>query len=172
MLAQREKPDVEPGTIIDQVPHSGQRIKPHQSVFLEVAQQPKKLSAPPFIGLSLLDAQKRAGADRIRLKVWTVPDIAPRDTIIAQSPRAEKQLDVPQVTLYVSKGSVTTLRLVPDFKGVPLSSAEAHLKKEGVGVSSNTSADRLAEETIVLSQKPLAGSIVDLSKPTSVQLQG
>ncbi len=172
ILAKKEKPDVEPGTVIEQVPHAGQRIKPHQSVFLVVAKQPQKLQTPLFTGLSLSEAQKEADSKRIRLKIWMIPDIAPHDTVISQWPRPEKELETLQATLYVSEGTMSAIRLVPDFKGIPLADAESRLKREGINVSSFSNTNRPANEIIIQSQKPLPGSIVDLSKSVSVQLQG
>ncbi|HBY05625.1 MAG: Serine/threonine protein kinase with PASTA sensor(S) [candidate division TM6 bacterium GW2011_GWE2_42_60] len=165
--AQQERADLIPGTVIEQTPRPGQQVKPHQSVFLVVVRQPKKATMPSFMGSTVAEAQQRAEEIRLKVKVWRIADIAPRDTVIAQWPHPGKELEGRQAVLYVSTGSKAFVRIVPDFRGMGLKEVVNYLAQDGIKtVQTVTGAG-----TFITAQKPLPGSLVDLSKPLSVQLQ-
>lgn len=167
ILAQKEVADLLPGTVIEQAPRPGQQVKPHQLIFLVVVRQPTKAIMPSFLGMSSAEAQQRAEDARLRLKIWHIFDLAPRDTVIAQWPAVGKELDGKQIVLYVSLGSKSSIRIVPDFRGIDMKVVVNHLVQNGIKAIYNMN----EANALIMAQKPLPGSLVDFSKPLSVQLQ-
>lgn len=172
ILDEKIDPDVQEGIIISQAPTAGQKVKPHQSVFLVLTRKPPKLKAPSFYGLTLSQAQALAHTKGIEIHSSFVESNHPADTCFAQSFLAGQELPQKSITLYCSSGT-TTNRIFPDLTGRTLEEVRFFLESQGITISiTNPDAvlGGVKATSVVKEQRPLAGSIVDIAKSLSVQL--
>ena len=147
-------------------------MKPHQSIFLVLTRCPPKLRAPSFYGLSLTQAQAQARAKDIELQSFFLESNHPIGSCFAQSSSIGQELHQKSIALYCSSG-LTTQRIFPDLTGRTIDEARSFLESHGITVSvSNPGATAVSTsgDALIKEQRPLAGSIVDLKKPLSVQL--
>lgn len=166
------------GTIIQQHPAAGQKIKIQQPLELTITRRPCPGRAPQLIGMYQEQALKKAEAQALRCKFYFCSSAYPTGYCIAQYPNADQELAHKTIVLYISSGS-EKMYLVPDFKGLsikrirefleqfkennmPLISYEVYPKASDVHTS--------CDACVVQSQKPAAGSFWDISKPQALQL--
>lgn len=174
ILAQKEDPDIPAGTVLKQIPRPGQKIKPHQPVFLVVAKGQQKPIAPDLLGRPLSVVEELVKKESIRLKKFDVTSFEPVDTVIGQWPHAGDELDEPVILLYLSAGETKRLSIFPDLKDESAQNAKVFLEEHGALVEvvpvSGKDQDIPLHKMVVKNHKPLAGSLVDLSKPLHVRL--
>lgn len=170
ILAEREDDTMPAGTVIAQTPQAGQRVKSQQRIYLTVSKSREKSAIPDFVGLSLIDSAARAAQKRIVLKSFTIDDLAPAGSIIAQNPLPGVLYTGAPVFLYVSSGVETPLRIVPDVTGMLFEEVARLSQQLGIKVTVlNPPID--PDGRVIVSQRPLAGSIVDVKNPTVLQVQ-
>lgn len=170
ILTEREDDTMVPGTVIAQMPRPGQRVKPQQCIYLTVSKSQQKATVPDFVGLPIAEATARADQKRVRLKTFTIPDMAPAGAVIAQMPLPGTLFEGEPVLLYVSSGTETTVRVVPDLNGLPVEEVMHACAQQGVKVVVLDAPPELAGR-IVVAQRPLAGSIVDAANQVVLQVQ-
>lgn len=174
ILAQKEDADIPEGTVLKQIPRPGQKIKPHQPVFLVVAKGQEKLTVPDLLGRPIEVAQSLLKKESIRLKQFAVTSYEPVGQVIGQWPRAGQELEEPMVLLYVSAGATRQLSIFPDLKGARALNCKAFLEEFGSEIEIVPASGRdqhvALQNAVVKDHKPLAGSLVDLTKPLHVRL--
>lgn len=171
ILAEREDDTMPAGTVIAQTPQAGQRVKSQQRIYLTVSKSREKSVIPDFVGLSLIDSAARAAQKRIVLKSFTIDDLAPAGSVIAQNPLPGSLYTDAPVSLYVSSGVETTLRIVPDVTGINLDEVTRASAQQGIKVMVLDTPSALEGQQVVVAQRPLAGSIVDATNPVILQVQ-
>lgn len=172
ILEEKNDPDAQEGIIISQAPSQGQKVKPHQSIFLVLTRRPPKLKAPSFYGLTVAQAQSQAKANSIELKLAFAENNYPKGTCFAQSISAGQELAEKSMTIYCSSG-LTSERIFPNLIGKTVEEARSFLDQYGATVSLVNLQQESKESTgnaLIKEQRPLAGSIVDLSKKLQVHL--
>lgn len=169
IMAQRDDPSLAPGTVLDQVPLPGKKIKPHQPVFVLVSRQPDKMGAPQLCGMERRAAEARAQELKIRLKIKEIDHAEPASTIVAQSPTAGTALSVPPVmTLYVSTGRDASWHLMPSLVGRSAREVEQWCAGKKIRCVRESGAD--VADGVVISQRPLQGSLIESGKPLTIYL--
>lgn len=174
IVTQQESSDVAPGIIIAQSPAPQQKVKPHQSVFLTVTQQPHAVYAPSFIGLTKEEIQKKALEQNIRLKFHALKQTHyPVGTCCAQTPAPGKETDQRLVTVYIATED-KDLRLFPSLKGMLIHDAleflKTYHKTAQVFHAHPIPYDHTCTSCVIVDQKPLAGSCIDTHKGLIVQV--
>lgn len=170
ILAQKEDSDYAPGTILSQSPQPGQKIKPHQSVFLVVAKKLHYPLAPQLIGLTQQEIQNSAKHNSLRVKFFLLESATPRGQCIAQVPAPNQPLLDQTMIVYISSGA-STRRIFPDLKNLPVAQVEQFLAEYGIKPQVFYDSQKVNQADYrVKEQKPLAGSLIDISKPLMVQL--
>ena len=169
ILAEKEDSDYQAGTILSQSPQAGQKIKPHQSVFLVVAKKMAYPQAPHVVGLTIKEAQALADKNNIRLKVFFLESNYAQGQCIAQIPVSTHQLPDKTMIAYISAGAPSQ-RLFPDLKDMPLADIKKFLGDYGIKICAE---QELTSNflNLIQEQKPLAGSLINISKPLLVQLR-
>ncbi|MBN1549417.1 PASTA domain-containing protein [Candidatus Babeliales bacterium] len=170
----REEVDLEEGTVLEQTPAAHHGIKQNQPIFLTLSRKPPKKITPNFQTKQkkiIDDYCKRHG---LRPKYYPLKGHHPQNTCIGQSPEPGMLLDAHTVDVYISDGS-HALCLFPDFKNIPLSEVKELLGNYQAQLTivhrKEPRANHVCRSCLVLDQKPLPGSLVDLTQPLSVQLQ-
>ena len=164
ILAEKEDFDLHEGTILSQTPQQGQLVKPHQSVFLVTSRRPYNSRAPKIIGENRVQAQEQARRAHLSLKIYTLESSFPKDSCIAQSILPDKEVKDSLISVYCSEGT-TPLRIVPDVK---VQKAEEVVSFYG---RFNIPVKVMGDPTgSIIEQQPLAGTLVDISKPLVIEL--
>jgi eukaryotic-like serine/threonine-protein kinase len=174
LLKEQEETDLPEGIILDQIPKAGQKIKSTQNILVTVSKKPAPLLAPEFLGLKQEEVLKKSIKLGIQAKSFWLKSFYPKDVCIAQYPCAGQIVNEKKMTVFLSSGQ-ETLCVVPDFKGHKISQLQDLFKKENVNFevfhTHSVENNHTCVECKVVDQKPIPGSIVDLSKKLFVQLQ-
>ena len=162
------------GTVLDQIPRAGLKIRPNQHVFLVIAKKPPKDIVPECVGKrldTLIAPLKKQGIEVISIATQSY---YPEGSCIAQDPWPGSSLTHKKVTCLVSAGT-TKLAIVPDFKGKHALHVQTFLRDHKIQheMFHPTIFDtgHHCDRCVITDQRPMAGSIVDLDKSLFFQLQ-
>ena len=174
LLTQKENIHLKEGTIISQTPTVGQSIKSHQTVYLVTTKHPGKQKADCFIGMTIDEAKKILDAKKISYTAYPISSEQKTNTCIGQIPCEGTQLTDNGMTLYYSSPAVD-LVVFPSLVGKTVQEASeflAHydLKPQIFGTHSERDQAKITD-CIVQEQRPLAGTLIDLHKPLSIQIK-
>jgi beta-lactam-binding protein with PASTA domain len=176
IITHKEDADLEPGTIINQIPQPGTKIKPNQSMYLTTSIKPATKNAPQFVHGDLKTIEQEAKNAGLVLKTYTLHSNFPKNTCFAQSPTAGTAIKNPTIIAYISSDTHKPV-LVPNFKGKSLASVleflEMHDIKSNIIYPQQETDVPHNKEYTVTDQRPLPGSFVQLNaeKPLVMQLQ-
>lgn len=174
ILSQKEDNDLMPGTILSQMPASHSKIRPHQSVFFVMSKKSPQKTAPQMQQRSKEIVEKIAADQEISLKTHYLPSHYPEQTCIGQLPSPEQPLPDHRMTVYLSKGSSTKSVILPSFKKRSLHEVLAFLTENNIKFNTiharTPEPNHSCKNCVVIDQKPLVGSLVDLKKPLTIQL--
>lgn len=164
LLDQKEDADLADNTVVSQIPAPGQRAKHRQTVFLSLSQQPAPPIAPSFIGKQLAEIERMAHLSKLRLKTYFLTSVYPVNSCIAQIPMAAEPIADSTIIVYISKGTPKEI-IWPNFKNKPLHQVIDFLANHNITPQLiETPADQTDEYTVVIDQRPLAGSIISLDE--------
>jgi serine/threonine-protein kinase len=157
-----ERPDkvVAPGTLSEQRPLGGSRLRHGDEVHAQLARAMQAAKVPAVMGM-LPDAARNALGDahlKISKTTEAPSDAVPRGTLIGTQPPAGTELKPDDAVELVISGGPSTAS-VPKLVGKRLSTAKDVLTKAGFALGSTRygSNDEF-EQGIVISQNPPAGS--------------
>ena len=133
-------PNLDPDTVVEQVPQAGANAKPGRRVYIYVNESPKALVAVPDV-VTLSEGVARPKIRDARLVVGRVEMDSARtpyeNTVTRQSPVAGRQVpEGTQITLWISPGVGTERARVPDVTGLTPTEAREQLRKAGFYVDS------------------------------------
>ena len=174
LLATKEEPDLPEGTILSQKPHTGQLIKPNQSIYIVLSQQPPLPQAPNFIQQSQKRIKQLCKKDNIRTKHYSIASNYPTNKCIAQYPAPGQIIKEHHMITYISDGGTKPI-LLPNFKGQSLELVLEFLENYNIKpvVTHTHRKSNAAGKLVVIDQRPLAGSLITLNdkNPIRIQLQ-
>jgi beta-lactam-binding protein with PASTA domain len=129
---------------------------------------------PDWWGKRLPDVIDSCKKEEFDAQVIKLASDYPRGMCIAQHPAAGAALTDKKIILYFSEGKAT-LALMPDLKNSKLSQVEALLKNMDARAelfhTRFVADDHDCQHCVVVDQQPTAGSLVDLARPITLQLQ-
>jgi beta-lactam-binding protein with PASTA domain len=171
VIGQKEDPDLPPNIIIQQTPGPGQKIKPNKSIFCHITKQPEPNIAPNLINKPIAQLPQSNNGDS-RVVTYCVPGTC--DGIcVGQIPSPNCVLHDNKVIALVAKSNAS-IALFPNLLGQPAANAQEWFKEMGykteifhkypVEMQNHTC------NCIIMAQKPIAGTVVDLAKPLTIQL--
>jgi eukaryotic-like serine/threonine-protein kinase len=161
-----EEPLLPEGTVISQYPAAGQKIKVRQAISIVLSRRPAPPIAPSFIGLKKEQLLAQAQDRGIEVQFYELESVYPMGQCIAHYPAPGNQLLHKAMVVYLSKGS-SPLCLMPNLVGKDLGQVQEFLQLHSVQAHVFGTAQN---EGIVLSQKPLPGTVIDNTHPPLVQL--
>lgn len=174
LLREQIDDDLPAGTILSQVPTAGQKIKPHQQIFITVSKKTKKLPAPQLVGKWYDRITEQLNTTGIKHKVYYLQSKKPKGSVIAQIPQAHTPLPNNRMILYVSDTNNKPI-IFPDFTQQTVQQINQFLAaydiKPRIYHARAIKKDHECSSCRVIEQRPLPGSIIDLQKPLSVQLK-
>lgn len=177
LITQKEDPDLPEGTILSQTPAPGQKIKPHQSMYVVISKTARSIAAPNLLNKPHLIIKKELESLGVRQKNHILSSNRPSNRCIAQTPAPGKLIQNGKITTYLSSGNKKPV-LVPNLKGKSVSDVaeflhQFNVKLEILHASGKLNGHTCDSDCIISDQRPLAGSIVTLDdqKPLLVHLQ-
>ncbi len=174
LITQKEDPDLPEGTVLTQIPAPGQKIKPHQTVFIVASKHPETMNTPQLRGKFHDEVVNYLKSEKIRHKTFFIETSRPEGLCLAQIPQAGQPLENDGITLYFATDRNASV-LFPDLKGVTVQEAQEFLAQYNITPSvfhlRAHSDNHDCSDCVIKEQKPLAGSFVNLKKPFSVQLK-
>lgn len=174
IIAEKEEIDVQPGTIVKQKPLPGKSIKPHQSIFIVITKLPAPVVAPDFIKKNKDQIEKLCQEKGIKNKVYSIETAYPQGECFGQIPLAGQALESKKMSSYISAG-MTQHYLFPDFIHLPLSEVIDFLKKYNIVCDVYYKDQKITapfkSNFIVMNQKPLSGTFVQLNNKLYVQIE-
>jgi len=175
-IAQKEDPDLPTGTILSQKPLAGRKIKPNQAVFVVVSTKPPKTPCPTLINRSLDSITKILEKENIRNKSYFLPSNHPQNNCIAQYPSPTTPLKENNVITYLSHGNKKPV-ILPKFKYQNLTDITEFLQKwseyidfDILNYSQKNLSELEHENYVIIDQRPLAGSIVNLDPKKKLKI--
>ena len=172
ILRKQEDADLPEGVVLEQLPRSGETIRPNRHVFVTISQKPPVEIARCMIGTRYSSKLSCKGLYGEKERFFRVPSVVPKDVCVAQSPSAGQTIGKKGLTVYVSEGA-TSFAILPSYIGESLEDAEEVFKENQINVKSFFHGGNRKDGAsyLVVDQKPMAGSIIDLSRPLHIQIQ-
>lgn len=170
ILGEQIDPDLPADTILTQKPQYCW-LKPNQVIFVVIAKKPPIPITPQLVGLTAAEIGAQLVNDhKLKAKIYHLPNMAPQGTCFGQHPAPNLPLDVPKLILYLSAGNQRWV-IMPKFVDLQLAPVQnfmanyPHIKL----VIKKMVYPELVPN-LVLAQKPAAGTIIDLTKLTQIEL--
>ena len=172
ILAEKEDAELPVGTILRQTPSPSDRVKPHYSIFLVTSKKPPVVTAPDLCNKSLEMCEEILKNKKIKYSTFFVHSSLPANTCVCQSPSANEPLTTKKVTIYMSKPE-SSLYIFPSCINENLVDVVEFLKLHNISPTITYTEGQPKHAMhfySVIEQKPLPGTLVDLSQPLQVQI--
>ena len=174
IIKDKEDPSLDQGTILNQEPKPGRKIRPNQTVFVIVSKTPDPIQAPNLIGKSKDDTDKKLKKDNIRSKTYWVESEQENGKCITQIPAPTEPLPDRKIILYRSSGNNKHI-IFPDLRGKLAKDVLEFLHDNNIETkivhSEHVDDDHTCTDCIVEHQKPLPGSLIKTKNGIIVQIQ-
>ncbi len=176
ILAHQETNNFPEGTILAQQPKPQQLVKPHQALYITLAKKQQKPQAPKLIGLSEKELTTIAKNNMLKIKIFSLESTYPLGTCFAQYPAPQEELLTNTIIAYISAGLCAT-RLLPDLKNKSAEEVTQFFYDYGIKTQVFSNPVKQSEQLVhqeaqcITDQKPIAGSIIHLAKPLTIQLK-
>lgn len=167
-------PDTPHNTVINQTPAANHTMRPHQTMFLTVSQEPVAESTPDFYQKNSESIKKIALP--LGLKVYCYPLKASfaKQHCFAQYPAAHSPLKQRSAIAYISSTENDPI-IWPRLIGKSLDDVLQFLEKFSITphISYESLYDQKNNDNFVVDQRPIAGSLIDFNhdKKPVVQLK-
>lgn len=176
ILSQKEDPDLAPDTIINQTPQAGTKTKQNQTIYLVISKKPAMPIAPYLTNRPSDECTKELEKIGVKPVFYRVNGTGITGHVIAQTPAAGSPIEHNAMILYINNPHPKPI-IFPSFKGKPALEVIEFLENHGCIVTCIPSPMAyhrpLDESSIIIDQRPLAGSLITLyqQKPLQVQLK-
>lgn len=168
IIAEKPDPDLPNHTVISQVPTS-QSVRPNQTMHVVISQKPTAKIAPKLIEESIQKINQLSSDQHLQVKFYQLPNSFPQGICFAQSPAPKEALNQPKMIAYLSSGP-NKLVVMPNFSEHAYETVLDFLHEHQIKYQIITACQPTASHHAIIDQRPIAGTILDLSKLTQVQL--
>ncbi len=172
IVREQEDPDLPTGTVISQNPRPRYKVKPQQAIFIVITKKVERL-APACTGKKMSEIEELLRENNIRAHTYRLASSHPVDSCFGQWPAAGQAVDG-KMTLYVSSGEDRPI-IFPALRGQPIRAVMELLKQYHLTPQIThrhyMDEDHICVNCLVAEQRPLPGSLIDLSKPITVALE-
>jgi len=174
IIEQNEEPVLPEGTILHQTPHPGEKIKPHQTLFLVTAKKPAIRITPYFLKKPIDTITKELANSDVRIKIYHIPHVFPKGHCFAQFPKPQKPLEDNTIILYVAAHRKKII-IWPDFTNKTIEEVSTFLHDYDITphVVHNSMPSDLHSCSFyrIIEQRPLAGFLFSLDNTSSLHVQ-
>lgn len=177
MVLEKEDAHVPAGTVLQQKPAPGTKVRANHIVSLVLAKAPGLSKMPLATGKQVDEIASPLQADGMRVRVYEIDALVPQGMCVAQWPSVGQPLEkTSTVILYRAK---TTLKpvLMPDFRGQSIECVKELCESRPVAYqvfhSHTVPQGHVCTTCKVIDQRPLPGSLITPhpTKPILIQLQ-
>lgn len=174
ILSEKESANIPAGTILSQKPSPGRIIKTHQPILVTTTKAPPDIVAPYLLQQSLESIEKTCHDMHLKHKIYSIEYPAPANSCIAQLPQAKDIIHDKKIIIYCAKDK-HNMYLMPDFTNQQLETVLNELKDYTDKIFIFRGNQKLNPpyelNSKIVAQKPLAGSLVSIKPPLTVQLE-
>ena len=171
ILQTKEDPDLPEATVLNQIPSPGRAVKENQTVYIVISEQQEKKMAPHCLRTYRTDISRKLKKQGLKPKYYQLPYPYPRDMCFAQWPEPGEPLESTSIVIYLAK-ETPHLMIWPDLKGKQANDAQALLQEHDIAVElKNAHARTSPDHAIIVDQRPIAGSVVDLATDQTIIAQ-
>lgn len=172
IVAYKETLGIQAGTILEQTPIEGTLIKKNQSVYLVVSREPKQAMIPYLVGKTAHEIELIVETTPFKLDVYAIPNsYHPIGNCFAYQLINTNTTSEKKVIAYISAGNKDP-KIWPNFKGEPYEKVIDFLTSYQIApriiAIDNTV---INENSIVLDQRPAAGSIIENQELPGIYVQ-
>lgn len=173
IITQKEDADLPDGTIISQNPGAGHKIKENQAIYCIISQKPAELFAPTILNQRNDQITAFSQKEKIRIKNFFLESSYPCGLCIGQIPQPGSRLEQKILLAYIASSNSKVL--FPDLYGKYVPEVIEFFQPYGFSPTivhkTNLEQDHHCKTCRIINQKPLPGSLVDISKPLNIQIQ-
>ncbi len=174
LIAEKECPGVPQGTIISQKPSPGRLIKSHQSIFVVTTKLPPSAHAPQFLGKPDNQIENIKKSSHVKFKTYNLDYAAPKGSCIGQIPQPGQSILDKKMILYVAQDKQNRY-IMPNLIHKNALDIVEFLKRHSLNVTAFYQNQKLTapypDDMIIIAQKPLPGSLINLQDQATVQLE-
>lgn len=174
ILSEKENANIPAGIILSQRPSPDRIIKTHQPIFVTITKSLPDIKAPLLLQQSYESVEKICRDMKLKIKSYEFEYAAPYRSCIAQLPLANTIIHDKKMIIYCAKDK-QDLYIMPDFVNQSLTDVCDCLKGYTDKISVFKNAQKIIEpyhqEAKIITQKPLAGSLISMSPILNVQLE-
>ncbi len=172
IVREQEDADLPSGTVVSQTPRAGHKVKQQQSVFIVITKKIERI-APACAGKKIQEIEPLLHSHNIRAHIHYLASSQPVNTCFSQWPQAGQPVEGKMI-LYASIGDERPL-IFPVLRGQPIRAVLELLKQYQLNANvfhpHVMDDDHECINCLVAEQKPLPGSLIDLSKPIQISLE-
>ncbi len=175
LMKELEDAIVPAGTVLHQIPSPALPIKKNQTVSLTVSKKPIPFFAPDLISKKQTDFTSLTKKCAATVENVLVASTYPSHNCIAQSPAAGAPLTTKIIFAYIPSRKKSR-HIVPNLTGIELEWVDDYLTSIPITYQVFSGGMPITDLSIykdlkIISQRPLAGSIIDLEKPPCIQIE-
>ncbi len=175
LIKEQEDAIIPAGTVIHQIPSSNQPVKADQTVSMVISKRPALAITPDLLNKKPLDFSAVTKKSTASIECITIPSAYKSSSCLAQVPLANSPLTSKTIFAYFSSEK-KSLFIMPNFINTSLEWVNEYLTSIPIVFQAYSNGIPVADPSInnnlnVISQRPLAGSIIDLIKPPFIQLE-
>jgi len=170
-----DEPDLEPGTVLNQIPRADAQARPYQTIFLVLSARPTQQIAKQWIGLKKDTIAQSCAADHINPSFVAISHTLPEGQCFAQFP-SEGSVITDRPIFYIA-AQTQQKYIWPSLINAPAFEAFEALKKQNItihiiGEYADVPAQEL-KQLRILDQRPLPGSFItcDSMHPPSIHVR-
>lgn len=172
IISQQVDQDLPEDTILSQKP-THPFIKTSQTLLIVVSQKPAAKITPNLCGLSKPEIATKLGTQNLNFKSYQLPNLAASTTCFAQYPVAGKDLKNEPIVTYFGNQDLN-LVIMPTLTGLSLSDVKNLLTTYDLRLiirylEPHSACQDYPKNTII-EQKPIAGTIINLTQLKQVEL--
>ncbi|MBE0601299.1 MAG: Stk1 family PASTA domain-containing Ser/Thr kinase [Firmicutes bacterium] len=153
--------------VIDQTPVADTDMRKGDSIVATVSLGPVTLLMPDLSGLTRDEAAAKLKDRKVTVLISKEPSTMPVDTVIGQKPdKGQPYAAGQEIELTLSGGSV----IIPELTNIPLETAQTLIDQDTLRIGEITldKSEVTTNYGMVLSQTPIAGSVVTLDTGVSM----
>lgn len=170
IIKQEEDETLNQGTIIQQTPLPGQKIKAQQTIYIVTSKKPAEQKVPSFILKNTDEILKEAKKQSLRIDFYDVPHNYPKNLCFAQYPKEGTIKKNDSIIIYRSQATEKPV-LFPRLCGKNLATVLDFLQKYNNTPSIIPDIPLEPNQIMVIEQRPLAGSFLHLNSLSSLPIQ-
>lgn len=170
IIGEKEDVDLPEGTVLHQTPIN-QKVKRNQALYVLISKKPPQKITPMLLHKTESEIEKILSKQNLKAKKYYLHNSPPY--CFCQYPEAGSNVDKESIVVYINSRGLKP-RLFPNLKGETLEAVQEFLQKHGLKIKvfrKGKEEEEYNPNSVVVKQKPIAGSIVNLKGLSTVLVE-